>query len=95
MIEIDTALNLLKLDLGITHNLRDEYYYSMLQGANKELERKGITIDLNSMDDQMLLSDYTAYNYRNRSLNVPLSANLQLRIRNRIVRQRSVIDATT
>ena len=92
---MDTVLTLFKHDLGITHSLRDEFFLSVLNASTQELERKGIVLDLNSVDDKLLVSDYAAYNYRNRNMNVPLSNNLQLRIRNRIVRNRSGVNATT
>ena len=90
---MDTVLTLFKHDLGITHNLRDEFFLSIVNASKLELERKGITLDLNSIDDKMLISDYAAYNYRNRIANVPLSMNLQLRIRNRIIKSRGVLVA--
>ena len=93
---MDTVLTLFKHNLGITHNLRDEFFLSLVNASKLELERKGIVLDLLSVDDQMLISDYAVYNYHNRFANVPLSMNLQLRIRNRIVKNRSgVNDATT
>lgn len=83
-------LSLLKLDLGITTNGRDEYFINLIEGSIKEIERKGITLDLNNIDDQMLLSDYSAWKYRKRQEDIPLAQNIQLRIRNRIVKERSV-----
>lgn len=85
---MDTILNLLKIDLGITHNLRDAYFIQSLQGTLKEIERRGISLDLNSADDQMLLCDYAAWVYRNRSTNIPLANNIQHRILNRIIEER-------
>lgn len=85
---MDTVLNLLKLDLGITHNLRDAYFISMLKGSQKEIERRGIALDLNSADDQVLLSDYAAWAYRKRQEDTPLANNIQHRLRNRIIKER-------
>jgi hypothetical protein len=85
---METVLNLLKIDLGITHNLRDAYFIKLIEGTLKEIQRRGITPDLNSSDDQMLISDYAAWVYRNRSEDIPLANNIQHRIRNRIIKER-------
>ncbi|KAB2334262.1 hypothetical protein [Bacillus mesophilum] len=78
-------LTLLKLDLGITHNLRDAYFNTILEGAKKELERKGVFCNFLFADDQMLIVDYAAWSYRKRQENVPISRNLQIRINNRLI----------
>ena len=84
-----SCLELLKLDLGIKNTSKDVYYSSLLEAAQKELKRKGIELDENSVEDAMLISDYAAWCYRKRTENVPLPVNLQLRIRNRIVSARA------
>jgi hypothetical protein len=87
---LDTVLSLFKIDLGITHTLRDDSFTKLIQAAQKELEQKGITLDLqNSVDDQVLLSDYAVWKYSKRRESVGLSQNLQFRIRNRVVKARS------
>lgn len=85
---METVLNLLKLDLGITHSLRDAYFIKLIQGTMKEVERRGIKIDLKDVSDQVLISDYAAWVYRNRSNDVPLANNIQHRLRNRIIEER-------
>ena len=85
---MQTLLNLLKLDLGITHNLRDAFFLQLLDGTIKEIERRGITIDKSSADDQMLVVDYSCWVYRKRQEDVPLANNIQHRIRNRIIKER-------
>jgi hypothetical protein len=85
---MQTLLNLLKLDLGITHDLRDAFFLQLLQGTIKEIERRGITCDLNSADDQMLIVDYSCWTYRKRQEDIPLANNIQHRLRNRIIQER-------
>jgi hypothetical protein len=85
---METLLNLLKIDLGITHNLRDAFFTKLLEGTLKEIQRRGITPNLNSADDQMLICDYAAWAYRKRSEDVPLASNIQHRLRNRIIKER-------
>ncbi len=86
-------LSLLKLDLGITHNLRDAYFYNILESANSEIKTMGATLNLENADDQMLLIDYAVWNYRHRQENVPLSRSIQFRIHNRLIRRAGVPDA--
>lgn len=85
---MDNVLILLKIDLGITHNLRDAYFIQLIQGSEKEIEKKGVRLDLNAADDQMLLADYAAWTYRKRQEDIPLANNIQHRIRNRIIKER-------
>jgi hypothetical protein len=85
---MDIILNLLKLDLGITHNLRDAFFIQLIKGTIKEIERRGITLDLNSPDDQMLIVDYSAWTYRKRQEDLPLANNIQHRLKNRIIKER-------
>jgi hypothetical protein len=87
---MDTILNLLKIDLGITHSIRDTYFIQLLQGSVKEIEKRGITLDLNKTEDQMLLADYAAWIYRKRTEDTPLANNIQHRLRNRIIEERII-----
>lgn len=87
---METILSLLKIDLGITHSIRDAYFIQAIKGSINEIERKGIQLDLNAPDDQMLISDYTAWTYRKRQEDVPMANNIQHRIRNRIIQERIV-----
>ena len=74
----------------MTHTLRDAYFISLLKGCQQEIERRGITLNLNSADDQMLLNDYAAWTYRKRQEDTPLANNLQHRLRNRIIAERII-----
>lgn len=85
---MNTLLNLFKIDMGITHNLRDAFFIQLLQGSIKEIERRGITLDQSKADDQMLIVDYAAWTYRKRLEDMPLASNIQHRIRNRIIKER-------
>lgn len=86
-----TIIALFKADIGVSHVLRDSYYTNMIEASIKELEAKGVILD-DTIEDQMLVSDYTAWQYRHRAENVELARNIQLRIRNRIVKKRSGIN---
>ncbi|MBH0174716.1 hypothetical protein IHV09_14200 [Fictibacillus sp. 23RED33] len=90
-----TCLSLLKLDLGITHDLRDTYFKKHLNSTQNEIERTGIVLDFAEDDDIMLVVDYSAWSYRKRQENVPLSRNLQIRINNRVIKKAGTADAVT
>lgn len=92
---MNTVLSLLKMDLGITHTMRDTYFITLLKAVVKEIEQKGITLNVNNAEDQILISDYAAWVYRKRQENLPLAQNIQQRIRNRILKERASIDDTT
>ena len=87
-------LTLLKIDLGITHTARDDYFTKLIEGSIGEIERRGIELYATNTDDQMLVADYSAWIYRKRQENIPLPHNINLRLRNRIVRKRSVEDGS-
>lgn len=86
---MDTMLELLKIDLGITHNKRDTYFTALIKAAKAELERKGCEIDEAAVDDQMLVVDYAAWQYRKRIDGGSVPNNIILRIRNRKLRKLS------
>lgn len=93
MNDVDILLSLLKLDLGITHNLRDSYFSSLLASAQEELMTMGVYTDNTKQDDQMLIVDYAAWTYRKRQEDVPLSRNLRMRINNRVIKRAGANDA--
>ena len=85
---METLLNLFKIDMGITHNLRDVFFIQLLQSSIQEIERRGITLDKTKADDQMLIVDYAAWVYRKRQENLPIAQNIQHRLRNRMIVER-------
>jgi hypothetical protein len=85
---IGNKLSLLKMDLGISHSHRDEYFISLLDSAAAEIMRRGITLTT-SIEDELLIVDYASWSYRKRQEDIPLSKNIQLRIRNRIIQERA------
>lgn len=85
-------LILLKLDLGITHNLRDAYFNKSITSAQNEIEKMGAILDFSQEDDQMLLVDYAAWSYRKRQEDVPLSRSIKFRINNRVIKKAGTLD---
>lgn len=80
-------LQLLKLDLGITHNLRDAYFSECLTSAQEELSIMGVDVFPTNAGDQLLIVDYAAWTYRKRQEDIPLSKNLKFRINNRLIKK--------
>lgn len=76
-------LELLKANLGISGENRDDYLKAILKSTEKELtEEKGIV--KNGDVFNMFLIDYSAWHYRNRGEGI-LPRNLQYRLHNLIV----------
>lgn len=86
--DMTNAFSLLKQDLGISHNKRDDYLTHLLETCLAELSDRGVSIEEGCIDDIMLLSDYAAWRYRNRDKDVPLANNLIVRIRNKQTKRR-------
>ena len=82
---METVLQLLKIDLGISHNLRDAFFIAQIGACKVEIESKGITLDLATVEDQVLLSDYATWRYetvqgRYRDLQIILHTAYEIRI---------------
>jgi hypothetical protein len=96
---MEQVLAMFKADIGITSTARDTYFTNYILSQKAELEKKGFKLLIEaegetpaSIDDIMLLSDHAAWCYRKRTENIPLSQNLQIRIKNRIVKARSELN---
>lgn len=85
---METVLQLLKYDLGISSEARDIYLKALIEANQKEIEKKGFDLNLTDVEDQMLLADYSAWKYRKRNEDVQLANNLRQRIQDRIVKAR-------
>ena len=87
----EQILSLIKLDLGINHTVRDAYFTKLIKSSISELMSKGIKFDKINMtvEDQVLIADYTVWKYRKRNEDIGISQNLQWRIRNRVVKGRA------
>lgn len=85
--DTESVLTIVKQDLMITSDIRDEYLKTIIQSCERELASRGVKI-LDEVEDTLLLADYVAFRYRHRTDDVPLPKNLQLRIQNKKVRRR-------
>lgn len=88
---VSSVLKLVKMDISITTDKRDEYLLSCINAALQELKRKKIELT-DDADDIILLSDYVAWQYRHRDSGDAEPKNLMLRLKNRVIRQRAKDD---
>jgi len=58
-----SILALAKLDLGISHNQKDDLLKLSISAAAHELTRIGIVLDLDDEGDQLLLEMAAVHNY--------------------------------
>jgi len=90
-----TCLQLFKMDIGITHNLRDAFFSNLIESSYSEL--KGMGVDFNSItstaEDAQLIVDYSSWMYRKRQEDVGLPRRLRFKINNRIISKAGASDA--
>lgn len=88
-VALATCLQLLKLDLGVSHNARDVIYTNLLESSVSELERMGVVFTSPSptSDDIQLIVDYSSWMYRKRAEDVGLPRRLRFKINNRIIQK--------
>lgn len=82
-------LALLKLDLGITSDAKDDYFLALIDSAVSEISARGVKLDFAATEDLLLISDYAAWAYRKRTSDTAMSKSLCHRLRNRAVKTRS------
>lgn len=92
-----TCLSLFKLDMGITHNLRDSFFSNLIQSSYAELTRMGVDLSTTSttVEDTQLIVDYSAWMYRKRQEDVGLPRNLRFKINNRVISKAGATIAIT
>ena len=79
------VLELLKVNLGIMKDKRNEYLLSIIDSVISELEsEQGIIIDNNDDLHIMFIVDYSAWRYRSRGEGV-MPRNLQFRLHNLVL----------
>lgn len=85
--KLATCLSLFKLDMGITHNLRDTLFTNLIESSTIELEKMGVNLSSGTVEDTQLIVDYSAWMYRKRQEDIGLPRNLQFRIHNRVIQK--------
>ncbi|NLD52073.1 MAG: hypothetical protein GX650_04175 [Clostridiales bacterium] len=79
---VKARLNRLSTDVSL-----DTYLSQRIQAADKELERTGIHLVIDDVEDQMLLADYVVWQYNNRDKPGAMPDWLRLRRRERWLRE--------
>ena len=90
--QLVTCLSLFKLDLGITHNLRDSFFSNLIQSTISELEGMGVDLSSSTVEDIQLTVDYSSWMYRKRDQDVGLPRRLQFKIHNRVIQKAGTTD---
>lgn len=85
-------LGLLKANLGITGDMRDDYLKSILTSTEAELKGKGVPVADDDPEALMYLVDLSAWRWRNRGEGV-MPRNLQYRLHNLQIRRVVTTDA--
>ena len=85
--DTEAVLTIIKQDLMISSNIRDDYLRTLILASGQELNQRGVYFS-NSTDDTLLLADYVAFRYRHRTDDAPLPQNIQLRIAHKKLQRR-------
>lgn len=84
-IQDEMALKLLKADLGISSDVRDEYLNAILNGVSDELNKiYGIEVDYENISDLMFVVDYSVFRYEHREYK-DIPRHLERRLHNLII----------
>ena len=83
---MELALKLVKIQLGISTQTRNEYIEAVLKGTKKELEEiQGLNLDIENPQHLMFLVDYTVWRYNSKDEEVGMPERLHWRLRNLMV----------
>lgn len=79
-----TILAMLKVDLGISTDAYDERLAQYIQSAKTQIEREGITLDTDQVDDCTLIIMYSAWLWRKRADGDGMPRMLRYALNNRL-----------
>lgn len=77
-------LSSLKVDLGIISTAYDERLRQYLESAEKEIEREGIALSADSVDDRDIVIRYAAWMWRMRDKEAGMPRMLRWQLNNRL-----------
>lgn len=84
----ELILRLLRADLNIQTDKRDEYLKTLVRGARDLISREGICLQ-DTYEDAMLTEMYAAYLYLKRKENVAMPQMLRWALNNRILGEKN------
>lgn len=80
----------LKIDLQISSTAQDNYLEQLIELAESAIGTEGITLDLTSVSDSMLVEMYAAYLYRKRrESNTAMPRMLRWMLNNRLLQEKA------
>ena len=85
----DQLLSSLKIDLGIMSTAYDSRLTQYLKSAEKEIEREGITLSADSVDDQDIVIRYAAWMWRMRDKEAGMPRMLRWQLNNRLFEEKT------
>jgi hypothetical protein len=87
-----SRLNLLKANLSaIGSSIYDELFLSLLTSAKSMIEREGITLDLDELEDNNLIVGYATWLFQQReSPKMPMPRWLRYNLNNRVLHEKAV-----
>lgn len=83
-----TTLQMLKVDLGITATAYDERLTQYIESAQSEIQREGITLVLDDVNDMQLIVMYAAWMWRRRDTMSGMPRMLRYALNNRLFAQK-------
>lgn len=83
-------LEMLKIDLGITTKAYDERLQKYITSAQAQIEREGIKLSLESVDDMQLVVMYAAWMWRRRDTMEGMPRMVRYALNNRLFAQKMV-----
>ena len=87
---ISEILTMTKNDLQIAGDTFDEYLLNLIAVAQSAIEREGVVIKLDSMEDCGLVVMYASYLYRKRASSDPvMPRHLRYALNNRLFSQKT------
>lgn len=81
-------LTMLKVDLGITTTAYDGRLEQYISSAQAQIEREGITLSLESVDDMQLIVMYAAWMWRRRDTMEGMPRMVRYALNNRLFAQK-------
>ena len=85
---METALTLLKIDLGIMTTAYDERLYAVIESAIEMIRREGVAVDLEKAEDTQLVVMYAAWLWRRRDTGEGMPRMLRYTLNNRLFSQK-------
>lgn len=85
---METALTLLKIDLGIKTAAYDVRLYAVIESAIEMIQREGVELDLENAEDAQLVVMYAAWLWRRRDTGEGMPRMLRYTLNNRLFSQK-------